>query len=408
MRAFGLLLQLAWRNLWRNTRRNLILAVAVALGVATLLVAVAIVRGWQGDLQDDTVIAAGGHLKVLAPGYRDEPDARFAFVPPTALLASLDAARVPWTTRIALPVVIMSERETRGVQLLAGDIAWERQHGALADARIRGAPLAGPDDGRLLLGAELARRLETRPGKRVVLMLGDADGVTHEVGMLVAGTYDVDGTGTELGVAYTGLRALQPLLAAERRVTEVALHLPDERALARWRQDLGEQLPALESLTWRELSPQGAALIAFVDGSIWITFVIFLAALSFGVTNTLVAAVLERARELGLMFVLGMRRGQVVVQVLVESVFVVTLGLLLGLAAGGLWVWSLADGIDLTRWAAGIEMAGMKALLVPDLWASDVVLVSLLVVVLGMLGAIYPAWRAVRLDPLEALHGRKH
>jgi ABC-type lipoprotein release transport system permease subunit len=71
-------------------------------------------------------------------------------------------------------------------------------------------------------------------------------------------------------------------------------------------------------------------------------------------------------------------------------------------------VWSLADGIDLTRWAAGIEMAGMKALLVPDLWASDVVLVSLLVVVLGMLGAIYPAWRAVRLDPLEALHGRKH
>jgi ABC-type lipoprotein release transport system permease subunit len=408
MRAFGLLLQLAWRNLWRNTRRNLILAVAVALGVATLLVAVAIVRGWQGDLQDDTVIAAGGHLKVLAPGYRDEPDARFAFVPPTALLASLDAARVPWTTRIALPVVIMSERETRGVQLLAGDIAWERQHGALADARIRGTPLAGPDDGRLLLGAELARRLETRPGKRVVLMLGDADGVTHEVGMLVAGTYDVDGTGTELGVAYTGLRALQPLLAAERRVTEVALHLPDERALARWRQDLGEQLPALESLTWRELSPQGAALIAFVDGSIWITFVIFLAALSFGVTNTLVAAVLERARELGLMFVLGMRRGQVVVQVLVESVFVVTLGLLLGLAAGGLWVWSLADGIDLTRWAAGIEMAGMKALLVPDLWASDVVLVSLLVVVLGMLGAIYPAWRAVRLDPLEALHGRKH
>jgi ABC-type lipoprotein release transport system permease subunit len=408
MRAFGLLLQLAWRNLWRNTRRNLILAVAVALGVATLLVAVAIVRGWQGDLQDDTVIAAGGHLKVLAPGYRDEPDARFAFVPPTALLASLDAARVPWTTRIALPVVIMSERETRGVQLLAGDIAWERQHGALADARIRGTPLAGPDDGRLLLGAELARRLETRPGKRVVLMLGDADGVTHEVGMLVAGTYDVDGTGTELAVAYTGLRALQPLLAAERRVTEVALHLPDERALARWRQDLGEQLPALESLTWRELSPQGAALIAFVDGSIWITFVIFLAALSFGVTNTLVAAVLERARELGLMFVLGMRRGQVVVQVLVESVFVVTLGLLLGLAAGGLWVWSLADGIDLTRWAAGIEMAGMKALLVPDLWASDVVLVSLLVVVLGMLGAIYPAWRAVRLDPLEALHGRKH
>ena len=408
MRAFGLLLQLAWRNLWRNTRRNAILAIAVALGVATLLVAIAIVRGWQGDLQDDTVLAAGGHLKVQAPGFRDDPDASLAFVPPGALLSSLDAARVEWTARIALPAVIMSERETRGVQLLAGDIPWERRVGALAEARIEGSLLAGPDDGRVLLGAELARRLETRPGKRVVLMLGDAEGVTREVGMVVAGTYDVDGTGTELAVAYTGLRALQPLVAPEPRVTEVALHLPDERALARWRADLGEQLPQLESLTWRELMPQGAALIAFVDGTIWITFVIFLAALSFGVTNTLVAAVLERARELGLMFVLGMRRGQVVVQVLVESVLVVAFGLLLGLVTGGLWVWTLADGIDLTRWAAGIEMAGIKARMVPDLWPADVAFVSLLVVILGLLGAIYPAWRAVRLDPLEALHGRKH
>lgn len=130
MRAFGLLVQLAWRNLWRNTRRNTILAIAVGLGVATLVMAVAIVRGWQGDLQDDTVLAAGGHLKVQARGFRDDPHARFAFVPPASLLASLTAARIEWTQRIALPAVIMSERETRGVQLLAGDMAWEQRAGA--------------------------------------------------------------------------------------------------------------------------------------------------------------------------------------------------------------------------------------------------------------------------------------
>ena len=408
MSAFGLLVQLAWRNLWRNLRRNTIRAIAIAIGVATLLVAVALVRGWQGDLQRDTVLAAGGHLKIQQPGFRDDPSARLAFALPTALVASLDAARVDWTTRIALPVVIMSERETRGVQLLAGDIEWEQRVGALDGARITGAMLTGSGDGRVLLGAELARRLETRPGKRVVLMLAAADGSVQEVGMLVAGTYDVDGTGTELAVAYTGLQALQPLVASEPRVTEVALHLPDERMLAQWRLDLATQLPALESLTWRELQPQSAALIAFVDGTIWITFIILLAALSFGVTNTLIAAVLERARELGLMFVLGMRRAQIVTQVMVESVFVVLSGLLLGLVSGGLWVHSLADGIDLTRWAAGVEMAGIRSRMVPDLQLADVLFLALLVVALGMLGALYPAWRAVRLDPLEALHGRKH
>lgn len=407
MQTVVLLFQLGWRNLWRNSRRNLLLAAAIGLGVASIVVAAGLLRGWQADLQHDAVLAAGGHLDIMRPGYRGDPHARYAFAVPAALAASLDAARVPWTARVAIPAVLQSERETRGINLVGVDPAFEARYGALADAVLRGESLHGVDDTQVLLGAELARRLRTRPGKRIVFTVNDATGRSHEVGARVAGTFDVEGTGTEISVAFVGRAKLQHIIAAEPRVTEIALQLPDDAQRRAWQRDLHTQLPAFEVLDWRGLQPQIASMVDLVDAMMWIWFAVLLTALSFGVANTLITAVLERARELGLMFVLGMRRGLILQQVIVESMLVVALGLAIGLATAAAWLVWLREGLDLSRWAEGLQAVGGPSRLVPNTRLSDVVLVGVLVLVLGLLSALYPAWRAVRLDPLEALHGRK-
>ena len=407
MQTLVLLFQLGWRNLWRNSRRNLLLAFAIGLGVASIVVAAALLRGWQVDLQRDAVLAAGGHLNIMLPGYRSDPQARYAFAIPTALADSLDAAHVPWTSRIALPAVVQSERETRGVNLVGIDPAFEARYGVLADAQRRGNSLSGVEDAQVLLGAELARRLQTRPGKRIVFTVNDATGRSHEVGARVAGTFDVEGTGTETSIAFIGRAALQHIIAADPRVTEIALQLPDAAQRQAWQHDLHAQLPAFEVLDWRTLQPQFASMVDLVDAVMWIWFAVLLSALSFGVANTLITAVFERARELGLMFVLGMRRGLILQQVIVESMLVVATGLAIGLVAAGAWLWWLHDGLDLSRWTAGLQAAGIPSRLVPAARATDVALIAALVLLLGFAGALYPAWRAVRLDPLEALHGRK-
>jgi len=98
-----------------------------------------------------------------------------------------------------------------------------------------------------------------------------------------------------------------------------------------------------------------------------------------------------------------MRRGAIVAQVVIESVLIVVAGLAVGVAVGLASIAYLSNGIDLSRWAEGVELAGLRNKLVPHLVWSDVAAVGVLAVVLGLFASAYPAWRAVRIDPLDAL-----
>jgi ABC-type lipoprotein release transport system permease subunit len=99
----------------------------------------------------------------------------------------------------------------------------------------------------------------------------------------------------------------------------------------------------------------------------------------------------------------GLRAGSVVAQVVIESSTVMAAGVLIGLALGVLLQLWLADGIDLSQWAEGMEMAGMRSTLVPIMRVADLVLVATMSMALGLLASLYPAWRATRIKPLEAL-----
>ena len=133
------------------------------------------------------------------------------------------------------------------------------------------------------------------------------------------------------------------------------------------------------------------------------THVAAVAALAFGLINSLITAVLERVREFGMLRALGMRPRAVVVQVVIESVLIVAFALAGGIVAGVGLVALFADGIDLSNYAAGAELAGMRSRLVPHLIARDVMMLGTLAVALAVFASAYPAWRAVRIKPLDAL-----
>jgi ABC-type lipoprotein release transport system permease subunit len=126
-------------------------------------------------------------------------------------------------------------------------------------------------------------------------------------------------------------------------------------------------------------------------------------ALVFGLVNTLITAVMERIKELGMLRAIGMRRSAVAIQVVVESTIIMAAGVLVGVGLGFLLIYWVADGIDLSQWAAGVEMAGMRSLLVPRVNAADVLMISVLSLVMGILASLYPAWRAVKIKPLDAI-----
>ncbi len=398
-----LLAQLGWRNLWRHRRRNLILISTIVFAVASVVLTNALIRGFQYDMRDDAVRNLTGHIKVLAPGYRDDPSIMQGFEVAEGWLPDLAPSDLKgWTRRVVVPAVVMSERETRGVNLVGIDPADERAISFLGDAAVVGEQLRDAEDARILLGAELAAQLTTQVDRRVVVITQGADGLNREAGFRVAGLFDAEGTGLEKSYVFTGRAALQRLLDTDV-VTEVSVRLNDAKAEGAAGKALSAEFDGLEVKGWRELEPLAAAMFQYVDVSILILFVIVMLALSFGLVNTLITAVMERVREFGMLRAIGMRPAQIVVQVLIESTMVMVLGLALGLAAGfGLTAY-FSDGIDLSAFAQGMEMAGMRSTLVPRLMMEDVVSVGVISVVLGLLGSGYPAWRAVRVNPLEAL-----
>lgn len=401
-----LLLQLSWRNLWRRKRRNGLLLAAISFAIAGVVVLNALIRGMQVQMADTAVNNMNGHVKVLAPGYRDDPGIAKSFDlakewRPEALEGVEAEMVLGWATRVRVPAVVMSERETRGVQLVGIDPAAE-DISFIGDVPVAGERLSGPEDGRLLVGRALAEQLETRAGRRIVLITQGADGRNREAGYRIAGLYDAEGESLEKAFLFTGIANVQNLLDTSV-ITELSVRLTEGQHGPSVLSRMIDALTGLDVLTWQDLEPAAAAVHEFVDIGIAIWFLIIMGALAFGLINTLVTAVMERTRELGMLRAVGMRPRSVVAQVVVESMLIMVLGIVIGLVFGILLYWPMADGIDLSAFAAATEQFGIAALMLPKLEAGDVWLVVSLSIVIGLLASVYPAWRSVKMTPLEAM-----
>ena len=327
-----LLLQLSWRNLWRHRRRNTILLVAIAVAVAGVLLLNSLLRGVQLNMKESVIDNLTGHVKVLRPGYLDDPGIAHGFEVARDWDVGVDPdAIVGWTSRIRVPAVIMSERETRGVQLVGVDPARE-SISFLDSIVIDGEALASPDDRRVLVGAGLAEQLETKVGRRLVLITQGADGLNREAGYRIAGIYRAEVAGLEKAFVFTGADTLKDMLDT-LVVTEVSVRLTDDSHEPGILATMIDTFAGLDVLSWRELEPQAALVTEFMDTAVLIYFLVIMSALVFGLVNTLVTAVLERVRELGMLRALGMRPRSVVAQVVVESSLVMAVGV-----AGGVLI----------------------------------------------------------------------
>jgi len=397
-----LLLQLSHRNLFRHKRRNFMLLLAIVVAVSGVTVMNSLIRGFQYDMQDAAVSNLTGHVKILAPGYLDDPSIEKSFRLAKDWQPDIDPKQLEgWAARIRIPAVIMSERETRGVQFVGVD---PTQEGIsfLGSAAYRGERLQSAADRRVVIGQALAEQLNTDVGRRLVLITQGADGLNREAGFRIAGTYDTDGNGLEKVFVFTGVERLQSMVDAEV-VTEVSIKLvgaPEEFSI---KASLSAFFTDLDVLDWQELEPQAAAMFVFADAAIFIWFLIMMGALIFGLVNTLITAVMERVREFGMLRAVGMRPSAVVLQVVLESTLIMAVGVALGLFGGWLFILWIGEGINLARWAEGVDMFGMRSLLVPRLLIQDMLLVAGMSLFFGFFASLYPAWRAVKIKPLEAL-----
>ena len=398
--------KLAWRNLWRNYRRTLIMLLAIALGVWAMIFMTALLRGMVDDMVKQGISALPGHVQVHANAYRDDPSVTHSLpAPDDTMLDVFNSGQVvAWSSRIKVPAMISSEYESRGISLLGVDPEGELALGFDSNDVIEGRFLNGADDGGIVIGRKLMQRLETRLGKRVVLMSQDPDNAIADRGFRIVGVYKAELESLEESIVYAGRDVLQNMLGMGTDVSEIAILGLDYSTPESLASNIRSVVSGdSEVLSWLELDPYLSTMMRVMNGFVLVWMVVIFLALSFGLVNTLMMAIFERVREIGLMRALGMRPSAIVYQILVESLLLLVLGLLAGNLIAIATIISLKDGIDISGVAEGMEMMGASSMLYPMLQWPDLLLANAVVIFLGIITSLLPAWRAAQYRPVEAL-----
>jgi len=401
-----ILLRLAWRNLWRNRRRTAVMLAAITVGVWAMIFMTALSQGMVSEMIRDGISVIPGHAQARHPDYGDDPTVNQLLVDRDSdvqrRLADMEDVR--WATRLTVPGVVASERESRGVTLVGVDPARDAALSFLGQVAIDGRMLDGPDDTGVLIGRELAETLDTGVGKRIVLMTQTPDNAVADRGFRIAGVFDAKVPLWEETWIVTGKSTLQSMIGVPDRITQAIASGSDyrniDRAVAALESAVG---PGADVRRWYELDSYLGTMLGVMDGFVLVLDVVIFLALSFGLVNTLVMAVFERVREIGLMMSLGMQPSSILIQILLESLGLIVMGLALGNLLAWLTILPLESGIDLSAVAEGMEMMGVASTIYPDLRIDDVVLANVVVLVLGLFASLSPAWRASRYDPVEAL-----
>jgi len=404
---FTILLTLSWRNLWRNYRRTCIMLGAISVGVWAMIFMTALMRGMVDDMLNQGIRNLPGHIQIQHPAFLDDPSVVNSIPEPDgALLVALNQPGAKrWATRIRVPAVIASERESRGINLLGVEPGAEADISGIPALVSAGRFLESNTDQGLVIGAKLAQRLETRLGKRVVVMSQDPENNISERGFRIVGIYRAEMPGLEEFNVYAARDTLQQLLRIEGRVSQIVLVDEDYRDIDSLYRRIEQATPAaLDIRPWYQIDSYLAAMFNMMDGFVLVWVVIIFLALSFGLVNTLVMAVFERIREIGLIQALGMRPALIVYQILLESLLLLLIGLALGNLLAVITVKPLESGLDISIVAEGMAMMGASSMLYPNLTLYDMVLANTVVIILGILTSILPAWRAAQLDPVRALN----
>ncbi|MCB9727073.1 MAG: ABC transporter permease [Deltaproteobacteria bacterium] len=406
--------RLAWRNLWRSRTRTLITGSAIALSLALQLISYGAADAMYRQMVSSAARTAGGHVLVHAKGYWERQTSDLVIPDAQPLLETI--RQVPGV-RVALPRVIVnglisSSRDNAGVRLTGVDPEQERAVQDLSRYVTEGTFL-GPEDPRpLVLGKRAAKDLGLKLGDRVVLTATDADGEMVRALFHLTGVLDTGSNALDSAAAWTTLDAARAAIGLDSGLTQIGVIADSDSARGavrdRIREALGPRASDLELLTWDEAMPELVGFIE-IDSSMneLFGFVIFLIVV-FGIANTFLMAVMERIRELGLLAAIGLDPLRIAGLVLRETLLLALLAITVGLGLGyaGHSYLSIV-GIDLAAFSqTDLEVSGViledmviRSHLDPARWAIACVVVFALV----LLSALYPAWRATRVDPVVAM-----
>lgn len=401
-----MLLTLAWRNLWRNPRRTLIILVSVAVGVLALVLSDAFSIGMMHQMLDNRIGAHVGHLQIHADGFRDNPSLDSLIDEPDELQRRLDA--LPFVAassqRLLFFGLLSSSRASSGVNLVGIEPESEQRITTIARSVTEGSYL-GTNEGEILISAELAEKLEVGVGDKVVAMASRSSGEMGSSAFRIGGLFRTFDSQFDKTHVYLNIGDFRTMLETGPRSAQIVALVDNPDSVAAYMPRIREIMPAgVEAASYRDLLPLLILQMESYAELIWIFYLIVGLAMFFGIVNTMLMAVFERVHEIGVFMAVGMKRGQIFRMILAEAFTMGLIGTAVG--AGIAWLAHLPfdqQGLDLAIFSDALHSMGVGSRIYPRFSASTFLNSFVMVPLFAALGAVYPAFKAVRLQPVEAM-----
>jgi ABC-type lipoprotein release transport system permease subunit len=402
-----MIIKLAWRNIWRNRRRSIIVLVAIAIGIFSLALTDSFYNGLLLQMFRDQVGTHVAHLQIHRNGFNENKVVQNWLPDPGKVerVLAADSVVAHFSRRVIAFGIVSSASNSSGITLVGVDPDRERLVTTIGQSVASGTYL---QEGQraILISRRMAEKLSVRIGDKLVVMATALDGSVGTDVFRICGVYETSSSEFDRLFVYIPLEYSQQMLGLGDRVMEIAavLRTPDDAYALRdrLRPALGSDF---EVLTFADLIPMMMQIISVTRQSLVIYYVIIGIATVFGIVNALLMSVFERTRELGILMATGMKSRSILAMILLEALLLSLIGTVIGLGIGLALSLRLAHtGIDLSSFTEGLTMMGASSTIYPIVSLEGIVNGLTIIPVIALIAALYPAAKAIRLDPVRAIH----
>jgi ABC-type lipoprotein release transport system permease subunit len=399
------LLNISWRNIWRHPARSSVLIAAIVAGLWAGVVTVGLVNGLMLQRIDYLIESEVTHAQLHHPEFLAEGYSWLSIPDHDEIknwLENDDRVKA-FSFRTITDGMLQSPVKTSGVRIRGVDSESERRTTTFHENIIEGSYLDTDTPNAVIMGKKLADDHNMEIGNRVVLTFEDTNNE------LVSGSFNIVGIFQSASTTYDERNVfvrsddLISQLSDSPIYHEAGMMLEDEDLASAVVSDLNSSFSGIEAQTWRQLSPELSMLVELGGVMVILITLIIMIALAFGILNTMLMALFERMRELGMLISIGMSRLRVFAMIMTEAVILT----ITGAAAGMVLAWFTirqfsTSGVNLEMFAEGAAQLGWDYIIYPVLTPMEFVAILTVVVVITLVASAYPALKGIRINPLEA------
>lgn len=398
--------KIAFRNIWRNSLRSWVVILSIAIGIWGGLLVISLANGLTKMRQERAIESYVSHIQFHNPDFLELGGAEYHISQAHEVLSMLraDSSVEVAVQRMKFETYVQSARSSSAMILNAVEPEQEVKINNLAELGETGNFLMEfKRKPPIVMGKKLAEKLGVEIKNSVQCSFVDANGESFSAVFKLVDIYTSSNSLYDELNAFVRLDQLKDLIASSE-VHEIAVKLKNEKQVSEKQKQWTNELKDVQVDSWREIAPELGFADKMMDVVMTLFLMIIMAALAFGIINTMLMAVLERRKELGMLLCVGMNKRRVFWMIASESVMLAVISAPLGIGLAFITISYLQQiGIDLSFVSAGLRSVGLDSMLYPVIDPIYYVLISILTVSTAILSCLYPAYKALKLNPVETL-----